>query len=167
MKIRRIGYFSITPLFVLLLGCAAYPRYGIKLNANGPGSDIMAGYLKSEASNQGFIIYEEVGATAVDPAYQLNLNTNLWKHQPLDNYDLHCWYVQASIDFTDISTGKKIYLTLRDIQDIDSRIYGGSIEQALRGQGPHSFSQKIRELFIKEFLRRLDRFLLTRQEHER
>jgi hypothetical protein len=166
MKIRKIAYHSITFLFlfIFLLACAAYPRYSIKIYANGSGSDILVGYFKSEASNQGFIIFEELNAISVVPAYQLNSNTNLGSYQALDNCNLHCWYVQASIDFTDISTGKKIYMTLNDIQDINARIYGGTIKQALRGSGPNSFSQKIGEPFMKEFFRRIDRFLLVDQE---
>lgn len=136
--------------------------HGIRLSVSGTGSDILASYFKSEAANRGFIVYEEIDTPTIDPGYQLYMSTNLGNPQSINGYALQCWYIQASVKFTERSTGKNIYLTLRDIQDIDARIYGKSLEQALRGPGPNSFTEKIGEPFIREFFRRLDRFLPTR-----
>jgi hypothetical protein len=82
----------------------------------------------------------------------------------VDSNGLQFWYVQASTKFTQRSTGQNIYMSLRDIQNIDSRIYGQNLDQALRGQDANCFPQKIGKPFIDEFLEKLDSFLLSEYE---
>jgi len=137
-------------------------RHGIMVDANGTGSDILAGYFKRRASGRGLTIYEQKDAPAIAPAYRLKINVDLGRPQRLNVYGVYCWYVKASMKLSTKSTGKDIILHLRDVPDIDIRIYGKSLDQAIRGQGPNSFTEKIATPLVKEFMRELERFLHTR-----
>lgn len=134
-------------------------KYGIMMTANGLGSDILAGDFKRQTSGRDLTIYEQTGAPAIAPAYRLKINVDPGRPQRLNVYGVYCWYVKASMKLSEKSTGKNFVLHLRDIPDIDIRIYGKSLDQAVRGQGPNSFSEKIATPFIKEFMLDLDRFL--------
>ena len=134
-------------------------KHGIMVNAHGPGSDILAGYFKRQASGSGLTIYEQKNAPAIAPAYGLKINVNMGRPQRLNVYGVYCWYVKASMKLSAKSTGKDIVLHLRDVPDIDIRIYGKNLDQAIRGQGPNSFPEKIAKPFIKEFMRELNSFL--------
>jgi len=140
----------------------AQKRHGIMVDANGPGSDILAGYFKRHASGRGLTIYEQKDAPAIAPAYRLKINVDMGRPQRLNVYGVYCWYVKASMKLSEKSTGKDLVLHLRDVQDIDIRIYGKSLDQAIRGQGPNSFTEKIATPFIKEFMPELDQFLVPR-----
>ena len=135
-------------------------KHGIMVDANGPGSDILAGYFKKQASSRGLTIYEQKGAPAIAPAYGLKINVDLGRPQRLNVYGVYCWYVKATMKLSEKSTGKNIVLHLSDIPDVDIRIYGKSLDQAIRGQGPNSFPEKIAIPFIKGFMRELDQFLV-------
>ena len=137
-------------------------RYGIMLTANGIGSDILAGYFKRRASGRGLTIYERKGRPAIAPAYRLIIDVDPGRPQRLNVYGVYCWHVKASMRFMEKSTDKNFVLHLRDVPDIDIRIYGKSLDQAIRGQGPNSFPEKIATPFIKEFMRDLDQFLAPR-----
>jgi len=145
----------------------AQKRHGIMVNADGPGSDILAGYFNRQASGRGLTIYEQKNAPAIAPAYRLKINVNMGRPQRLNVYGVYCWYVKASMKLSTKSTGKDIVLHLRDVPDIDIRIYGKSLDQAIRGQGPNSFSVKITTPFIKEFMRELERFFHDRQQDKK
>ncbi|MBC8416972.1 MAG: fibronectin type III domain-containing protein [Desulfobacterales bacterium] len=134
-------------------------KHGIMVDANGPGSDILAGYFKKQASSRGLTIYEQKGAPAIAPAYGLKINVDLGRPQRLNVYGVYCWYVKATMKLSEKSTGKNIVLHLSDIPDVDIRIYGKSLDQAIRGPGPNSFSEKIADPFIKGFMLDLNRFL--------
>ncbi|MFH1935126.1 MAG: fibronectin type III domain-containing protein [Pseudomonadota bacterium] len=138
----------------------AQKRDGIMVDASGPGSDILAGYFKRQASGFGLTIYEEKDTPAIAPVYRLKINVDLGRPQRLNVYGVYCWYVKASMKLSEKSTGKDIVLHLRDIPDVDIRIYGKSLDQAIRGPGPNSFSEKIARPFVKEFMREVDRFLV-------
>jgi len=140
----------------------AQKRDGIMVDANGPGSDILAGYFKRQASGFGLTIYEEKDTPAIAPVYRLKINVDMGRPQRLNVYGVYCWYVKASMKLSEESTGKDLVLHLRDIPDVDIRIYGKNLDQAIRGQGPNSFTEKIATLFIKEFMRELNSFLHTR-----
>jgi len=133
-------------------------RDGIMVDANGPGSDILAGYFKRQASGRGLTVYDQKGAPTIAPAYGLKINVDLGRPQRLNVYGVYCWYVKASMKLSEKSTGKDIVLHLRDVPDIDIRIYGKGLDQAIRGQGPNSFTEKIATPFIKEFMRELISF---------
>ena len=135
---------------------------GILVHANGPGSDILYGYFKSRASSYGLTTYAQADNLNIEPIFRLTMRVDPGKPQMLDICGLYCWHVEASIELTDRSTGGKMHLSLRDIDTMDVRIYGKGLREALRGQGPNSFPEKIGKPFIKEFLDRFDRFLLTR-----
>ncbi|MBW2610698.1 MAG: fibronectin type III domain-containing protein [Deltaproteobacteria bacterium] len=137
-------------------------RHGIMVDANGPGSDILAGYFNQQASGRGLTIYKQKDTPAIAPAYRLKINVNMGRPQRLNVYGVYCWYVKASMKLSEKSTGKGIVLHLRDVPDIDIRIYGKSMDQAIRGQGPNSFTEKIATPFIKELMRELNTFLHTR-----
>jgi len=137
-------------------------RDGIMVDANGPGSDILSDYFKGECATRGFISYKQTDNPNVEPIYQITMSVNPGKPQLVDVYGLYCWHVEAAIKLIERPSGKKIHLSLRDIDGMDVRIYGKSLRQALRGQGPNSFPEKIGKPFIKEFLDRFDRFLHTR-----
>ena len=132
------------------------------VDANGLGSDILAVYFRRQASSRGFTLYEQKDTPAVAPVYQLKIDVDLGRPQLLNVYGVYCWYVKASMQLSEKSTGEDIVLHLRDVPNIDIRIYGKNLDQAIRGQGPNSFSDKIARPFIKEFMRELDRFLHTR-----
>ena len=140
----------------------AQKRDGIMVDANGPGSDILAGYFKRQASGRGLTIYKQKDTPAIAPAYGLKINVNMGRPQRLNVYGVYCWHVKASMKLSTKSTGKDLVLHLRDVPDVDIRIYGKSLDQAIRGQGPNSFHEKIATPFIKEFMRELDRFLVLR-----
>jgi len=137
-------------------------KYGIMMTANGIGSDILAGYFKRRASGRGLTIYEQKGVPANAPAYRLTIDVDPGRPQRLNVYGVYCWYVKASMKLSEKSTGKDIVLHLRDVPDIDIRIYGKTLDQAIRGQGSNSFPEKIATPFIKEFMRELNSFLHTR-----
>ena len=132
------------------------------VDANGPGSDILAGYFKRQASGRRLTIYEQKGAPAIAPAYRMKINVDLGRPQRLNVYGVYCWYVKASMKLSEKSTGKDIILHLRDVPDVDIRVYGKSLDQAIRGQGPNSFTEKIAAPFMKEFMRDLDGFFAPR-----
>lgn len=132
---------------------------GILVDANGPGSDILAAGFKRQASGLGLAAYDQKGAPAIGPAYGLKIDVDLGRPQRLDVYGLYCWYVKASMELSEKSTGRDLVLHLRDVPDVDIRIYGKSLDQAIEGQGPNSFSEKIATPFINQFMRELDRFL--------
>ena len=142
----------------------AQKRDGIMVDANGPGSDILAGYFKRQASGFGLTIYEEKDTPAIAPAYRLKINVDLGRPQRLNVYGVYCWHVKASMKLSEKATGKDLVLHLRDIPDVDIRIYGKSLDQAIRGQGPNSFPEKIATPLVKEFMRELERFLHARQQ---
>ena len=134
-------------------------RYGIRMTANGIGSDILAGYFKRRASGRGLTIYEQKDVPTIAPTYRLTIDVDPGRPQRLNVYGVNCWYVKATMKLSEKSTRKEISLHLRDVPDIDIRIYGKNLDQAIREQGPNAFSEKIATPFIKEFMRELDRFL--------
>ena len=69
----------------------AQKRDGIMVDANGPGSDIMAGYFKRQSSGRGLTIYEQKGAPAIGPAYRLKIDVDPGKPQRLNVYGVYCW----------------------------------------------------------------------------
>ena len=136
-------------------------RDGILVHANGPGSDILAAGFKRQASGRGLVAYDQKGASAIGPAYGLKIDVDLGRPQRLNVYGVYCWYVKASMELSEKSTGRDLVLHLRDVPDVDIRIYGKSLGQAIEGQGPNSFSEKIATPFINQFMRELDRFLAS------
>jgi len=134
----------------------------ILLHTKGPGSDILAGYLKKQASSGDLTIYEQKDAPTITPAYRLKINVDMGSPQRLNAYGVYCWYVKASMKLSAKSTGKDITLHLRDVPDVDTRIYGKSLDQAIRSQGSNSFPEKIAKPFIRDFMLKLDLFLAPR-----
>ncbi|MFC1839801.1 caspase domain-containing protein [Thermodesulfobacteriota bacterium] len=128
---------------------------GIKLISDGPGSDILASYFKSEAVSRGFNIYQETEIPGFGTTCQVKIHTNLGKPRSILKSEIQCWYVEASIEFMEKSTGKYLHLTLSDIHNIDNKIFGMDIEQALHGRGPNSLHRRIGEPFIRQFFYRL------------
>ncbi len=64
--------------------------------------------------------------------------------------------------FSEKATDQKIYVTVRDIEEGDNRIYGTSLDRAIKGQGPNCFPEKIGKPLINEFFSRFDRNFVKR-----
>ena len=143
-------------------------RHGIRVRISGPGSDILEEYFKNEAGSRGYVVYKDEEFLPVEPLYILDMDVTLGKPRSLRIADLtmNCWHVHASMSFTNRAAGRNIHLTLRDVAEIDPRIYGLNREQALNGQGLNSFPERIASPLIKEFFRQFDHLLPNRQERE-
>ena len=136
----------------------------IRLRVRGPGSEILEEYFRSGAGSRGYVIYKDEESLPFEDFYILDMNVTLGKPRPLRIIDLtvNCWHVHASMSFTNKAGGRSIHLTLRDVDEIDSRIYGMNQNEALNGQGPNCFPEKIAGPLIKEFFCQLDHFFLTK-----
>jgi len=136
----------------------------VRLYGRGPGSDILIGYLKNEAAERGLFLYEESDVHFPDPPYEIDVKISIDRPRPSPISGMSCWQVEATIDCMARYSGKNMHLTLRDVPGIDARIYGKSLDQALRGQGPNCFPERIGKPFIKRLFRQLDGFFPKRQE---
>ncbi len=127
-------------------------KQGVRLHARGKGADILAGLFKAEAANRGLAIYDEDDAIDFNPAGKLNISVSLGAPSRLNHTmaDIYCWRVRATIDFTSES-GQRIYLTQANVEDLDPRIYGSALQDALYNQGPNSFTERVGRPLLKAF----------------
>lgn len=130
-------------------------RKGVRLHTRGKGADILASLFKAEAANQGLVIHDEDEVIDFKPSGRLTINVSLGPPSPLSHTmaDIYCWHVNATVNFTSQS-GQRIYLTQANMDDLDARIYGATLRDALYNQGPNSFTERIGRPFVKAFFQK-------------
>ncbi len=128
---------------------------GIRLHARGPGADILASLFKSRFASRGFAVYDQSDAIDFEPAGSLSINVTIGPPSSLSSsmVNLYCWHVRAAVDSTSES-GRRIHFTHMDVDNLDAKIFGSTLHQAIYNPGPNSFTERIGKPMLNEFLRR-------------
>ncbi len=127
----------------------------IRLHAEGHGSDILASLFKSRFASRGYAIHDESDVMETEPAGSLTISVALGPPSPLSHsmVDIYCWHVRATISFTSESQGR-IHISHMTVDELDPRIYGPTLHQALYGQGLNSFTDRVAKPMLDDFFRR-------------
>ncbi len=127
---------------------------GIRLHTTGPGSDILAKLFKSRFTSRGFAVYGTSSPFDFKPAGNLSIDVEIGPPSSLSLSisNLYCWHVRAVVEYTG-ETGR-IHFTHMDVDNLDARIFGSTLHQAIYNPGPNSFTERVGKPMMSEFLRR-------------
>jgi len=132
-------------------------QFGIRITREGRGSEILSDLFRTEASQRGYTVHDGNTDPGFEPENQLTIQVTIGNARPLPQMGgMNCWHIRARMHFTRSSTGQSVRLTERDVKDIDARIYGPTLDQALHCQSGNCFTERIGRPLVSEFIRQFD-----------